>query len=126
MLCVKLAEEGQRLSEHFQAREFACSCCGMALVHPELVRKLQGLRSAIGAPVYVTSGYRCAGHNAAVGGAQNSYHLFGMAADIWVEGIRPLQLAELAERIGFDGIGIYPGQGFLHVDVRGYRARWSG
>jgi uncharacterized protein YcbK (DUF882 family) len=80
MLCVKLAEEGQKLSEHFQASEFASSCCGMVLVHPELVRKLEGLRYAVGAPVNVTSGYRCANCNKAVGGAENSYHLFGAKA----------------------------------------------
>jgi uncharacterized protein YcbK (DUF882 family) len=115
LLCVKLAEGGQRLSEHFQAGEFACSCCGLVLVHPELVRKLEGLRSAAGAPVNITSGYRCANCNTAVGGA-----------DIWVEGISPRQLAEVAENTGFDGIGIYAEQGFLHVDVRGYRSRWEG
>jgi uncharacterized protein YcbK (DUF882 family) len=49
-----------------------------------------------------------------------------MAADIWVEGISPRQLAEVAVNIGFDGIGIYQEQGFVHVDVRGYRARWEG
>lgn len=84
------------------------SCCGMVLVQPELVRKLEGLRFAIGAPVNVMSGYRCASCNKAVGGAENSYHLFGMAADIWVEGINPRQLADIAEIIGFDGIGVYP------------------
>ena len=126
MLCVKTAAKGQRLSEHFQAGEFACSCCGLVLVHPELVRKLEGLRFAVGAPVNVTSGYRCAGCNKAVGGAENSYHLFGMAADIWVKGISTRQLAAAAENTGFDGIGIYEVQGFLHVDVRGYRARWEG
>jgi hypothetical protein len=126
MLCVKFAEEGQILSEHFQAKEFACSCCGMVLVHPELVRKIEGLRYAVGAPVNVTSGYRCASCNKAVGGAENSYHLFGMAADVWVEGIDQRQLAEIADSTGFDGIGIYLEQGFVHVDVRGYRVRWEG
>ena len=110
MLCVKLAEEGQRLSEHFQAREFACSCCGMVLVHPELVRKLESLRNVVGSPVYITSGYRCAKYNEVVGGVENSYHLFGMAADIYVKGISPMQLAEMADRTGFDGIGIYKEQ----------------
>ena len=98
MLCVKLAEDGERLSENFAAKEFACRCCGKVLVHPELVRKLQGLRSAAGAPVNVISGYRCAGHNRECGGAANSYHLFGMAADIWLAGVSTRQLAELAER----------------------------
>ncbi len=126
MLCVKLADEGQKLSEHFQAREFACRCCGMVLVHPELVRKLEGLRNVVGAPVFIASGYRCAKYNKAVGGAENSYHLFGMAADIWVKGISPRQLAEIVGKTGFDGIGVYQDQGFIHVDVRGYRARWEG
>jgi uncharacterized protein YcbK (DUF882 family) len=87
MLCVKLAEDGERLSENFAAKEFACRCCGKVLVHPELVRKLQALRSAAGAPVVIASGYRCAGHNRECGGAVNSYHLYGMAADIWVGGV---------------------------------------
>jgi uncharacterized protein YcbK (DUF882 family) len=126
MLCVKLAEDGERLSENFAAKEFACRCCGKVLVHPELVRKLQALRSAAGAPVVITSGYRCASHNRECGGAANSYHLYGMAADIWVDGVSTHQLAELAERAGFDGIGIYLEQAFVHVDVRGYRARWEG
>ncbi|MGI6491371.1 MAG: YcbK family protein [Pelotomaculum sp.] len=126
MLCVKLAEDGERLSENFAAKEFACRCCGKVLVHPELVRKLQGLRSAAGAPVNVISGYRCAGHNRECGGAANSYHLFGMAADIWVDGVNPRKLAVLAESIGFDGVGVYPEQAFVHVDVRGYQARWEG
>lgn len=123
---VRLAEEGRRLSEHFLEEEFACRCCGRVLVHPELVQKLEALRRMAGGPVVVTSGYRCPDHNKAVGGARNSYHTRGMAADIWVYAISPQQLAEMAEEVGFDGIGVYPVQGFVHVDVRGYRVRWEG
>lgn len=43
---------------------------------------LDPLRRAWGAPITVTSGYRCTRLNAAVGGAANSHHLRGMAADI--------------------------------------------
>ena len=43
---------------------------------------LDPLREAWGAPIIVTSGYRCPVLNARVGGAKNSYHLQGMAADI--------------------------------------------
>lgn len=125
MLCMKLAEEGQRLSEHFQAREFACSCLWHGAGAPRAGAQLEGLRNVVGAPVYIASGYRCAICNTTVGGAENSYHMFGMAADVWVEGISS-QLAEVAENIGFDGIGVYPDQGFVHVDVRGYQARWEG
>ena len=35
-----------------------------------------------GAPIHVNSGYRCAALNAAVGGAANSAHVRGLAADI--------------------------------------------
>lgn len=43
---------------------------------------LDPLRQAWGRPLSVTSGYRCPALNAAVGGAKNSHHLRGMAADI--------------------------------------------
>lgn len=43
---------------------------------------LNGLRERFGAPIYVNSCYRCPDVNRAVGGAENSYHLQGRAADI--------------------------------------------
>ncbi len=42
---------------------------------------LQPLRDKVG-PVQITSGYRCEALNKAVGGAENSAHLYGLAADI--------------------------------------------
>lgn len=43
---------------------------------------LDPLREAWGAPIIVTSGYRCPALNKAVGGASRSQHLYGQAADI--------------------------------------------
>lgn len=43
---------------------------------------LDPLRTKWGMPIIVTSGYRCPKLNAAVGGAANSQHKKGMAADI--------------------------------------------
>ena len=43
---------------------------------------LDKLRDGWGRPIIVTSGYRCKELNAAVGGARNSQHLKGQAADI--------------------------------------------
>lgn len=43
---------------------------------------LDPLRRAWGSPITVTSGYRSAALNKAVGGAASSHHLRGMAADI--------------------------------------------
>lgn len=48
----------------------------------ELMTFLDGIREAWGSPVVVSSGYRCAALNKAVGGASNSNHLFGSAADL--------------------------------------------
>ena len=43
---------------------------------------LQPLREAWGGAIVVTSGYRCKALNKKVGGASNSDHLYGCAADI--------------------------------------------
>lgn len=77
---------GRRLSPHFAETEFACRCCGMVRVNIRLVHMLEQLREQLGGkPVVITSGYRCAAHNRAVGGARQSQHLLGNAADIVVD-----------------------------------------
>lgn len=47
---------------------------------------LDPLRAAYGMPITVTSGYRCAELNKAVGGVTNSTHILGYAADLQVGG----------------------------------------
>ena len=47
-----------------------------------VIRVLDRLRDGWGRPIIVTSGYRCKELNTAVGGARNSQHLKGQAADI--------------------------------------------
>jgi hypothetical protein len=42
---------------------------------------MQRIREALGVPVLITSGYRSPALNAIVGGARNSQHLDGLAAD---------------------------------------------
>ena len=46
------------------------------------VEVLQPIRDAWGAPVKISSGYRCPKLNTAVGGVKNSQHITGQAADI--------------------------------------------
>lgn len=43
---------------------------------------LQPIRDAFGKPIIISSGFRCVQLNKKVGGASNSDHLFGAAADI--------------------------------------------
>lgn len=43
---------------------------------------LQPIRDAYGKPIIISSGFRCSQLNKKVGGASNSDHIFGAAADI--------------------------------------------
>ena len=88
-----------KLSEYFELSEFEHSDTARAkgIVNrvpaelvPNVVRLhdnvLYPLRKLVGHPVRITSGYRCADLNKAVGGAANSQHSTGEAADIEVAG----------------------------------------
>lgn len=115
-----------RITLNFQEKEFMCRCCNEIYIHPALVRSLEKLRHKLGGkPITINSGYRCQTHNKNVGGAPKSQHMFGLAADITVKGMTVHQVASAAEGI-FDGIGKYPKQNFVHVDLRGYPQRWEG
>ena len=50
---------------------------------------LDPLREEWGAPIIVTSGFRCVSLNAVVGGARSSQHVYGQAADIRTVSDRP-------------------------------------
>jgi uncharacterized protein YcbK (DUF882 family) len=106
-----------RVSTNFFLREFECKDgSNQVVLHSELLRRLQALRTAIGKPIVINSGYRNATHNKAVGGSPNSYHLRGMAADIRVAGMTPKALAEAARKAGFKSVIVY--STYIHVDVR--------
>ena len=99
------------LSRSFRAKEFACKDGTDPLfVDSELVQVLQAIRDHFGAPVVITSGYRTAAHNRAVGGAVYSQHQYGRAADIRVSGVPVEQLAAVPKDQG-GGIGSRAPQG---------------
>jgi len=101
------------VSRNFARAEFKCPHCNIALVRPRLEACLELLRSYERKPILIVSGYRCPPHNFAVGGAVDSQHMYGAAADI-MEGTCTLDQAKDA---GFTGIGLKHGVP-THVDVR--------
>jgi uncharacterized protein YcbK (DUF882 family) len=116
------------LSKHFTLAEFACRCCRRVKVSPRLVKALEELRELAGAPITVTSGYRCPTHNRAVGGKPRSQHVEGIAADIRIGALTVEEMYRLALQVSAflnGGIGVYPQEGFIHVDTRRARARWA-
>ena len=58
------------------------SKCAYHLLHVLVDHLLDPIRKAWGAPIIVSSGYRCKELNTLVGGVKNSHHLLGCAADI--------------------------------------------
>lgn len=117
--------EIKQLSENFKSSEFNCKCGNCETkVSLDLITALQDIRDHFGVPVYVTSGYRCEYWNSKVGGARYSQHKLGKAADIIVEGISPLEVAQYAQGVQFvNGIGLY--DNFVHIDVRLSKAYWK-
>lgn len=113
---------------HFSPDEFRCHHCGelpAGGMDPDLLALLEQIRAHFGdKPVTINSGYRCPAHNADIGGATNSQHLYGTAADIVVKDTKPSAVYAYLDPTHNGGLGSY--DTFTHVDVRGSRARWSG
>ena len=129
-----LAKDGSRkLSPSFTVREFRCrDGTDTVLVDEGLVVLLQCIREHFGKAVTITSGYRTAAHNTAVGGSKSSQHLLGRAADIQVTGVSPDAVAAYAESLmpTWGGVGRYPvkagrAKGWVHVDTRANKSRWT-
>ena len=124
----------RKLSANFTVAEFACKDgSDPVFVDSSLAALLQKIRDHFGRPVVITSGYRTATHNTAVGGAKSSQHLLGRAADIQVRGVSVEDVAAYAESLmpAWGGVGRYPvkagrATGWVHVDTRPNKSRWVG
>lgn len=89
---------GTRLTKHFTLEEFTQSKTSERLGienNPnksairnlkKTARQLEKIRNFVEEPIIITSGFRSPKLNEAVGGAKNSYHLYGRAADIQING----------------------------------------
>lgn len=92
---------------HFSLVEFRCRCCGKAEMNADFLRRLDDLREVLGAPLVVSSGYRCPAHNQAVSSSgADGPHTTGRAADLRVHGGVALRVVALAPQLGFTGVGV--------------------
>jgi len=153
------------VSPHFVLGQFLCKQESdwpkYLLLRPRLLVKLERLLQTVNArgiaarTLHVMSGYRTPAYNERLGNVAYSRHLWGGAADIFIDA-DPIDfrmddlngdgridradasnLFDLAARIGeradvprlIGGVGEYdatPAHGpFVHVDVRGVEARWG-
>ena len=123
------------MTKNFSKEEFDCSDgseMNIAIYHNmvKVANQLQILRNYIGKPITVNSAYRSQEYNASIGGAKNSQHIMGRAADIVVKGMSPLAVHTTIElliekgNMLQGGLGLY--DSFVHYDIRGTKARWDG
>ena len=123
-----------KLTAHFSKDEFDCTD-GSEMPFEvlnnviEVANNLEVLRAHFNAPITINSAYRSPVYNRSVGGAVNSQHLGGKAADVVIEGVTPNEVADAIEfliEVGLmkeGGLGRY--DTFTHYDIRGTKARWD-
>lgn len=68
-----------------------------------LASGLEKVQALLGAPLEISSGYRCAALNEAVGGSGNSQHVRGLAADFVCPGFgSPMEIARAIQQSDID------------------------
>lgn len=115
------------LTPNFRFKEFFCQ--GITPPPDDMFQdilmlaiELQKVRSFLGKPIYVTSGYRTKEYNdylikQGYPASANSYHMKGMAVDSKVNSISTRDYAlYLMHLTNFMSVGI--GSGFVHTDLR--------
>jgi len=90
-------------------------------IDPRLIDLLYRIAQRTHQKIILVSGFRAPMFSLAT----LSYHTRGMAADIRIPGMTPLMARDLAESMGVHGLGYYPVSGFIHVDVRDEKTRWT-
>ena len=103
-----------KITEHFDSNEFLCECgCGRMNMKNSTIEhfeKFFGILDGVD-KIIVTSGCRCPSYSISVGGYADDAHTIGIAADIVAYDrfgnlISPWKIAEAAEKLGFNGIGV--------------------
>lgn len=106
------------------AGDFKCPCADCVKLGDQavgiswmLAAVLNQMEVRFGDKLQISSGYRCPPHNKAIGGAPDSEHMRGVAADI-VSGDSQARykLVAAAVALGIPFVEVCPGH--VHVDLR--------
>ena len=80
---------------------------------------LEPIRDMVRTPIIITSGYRSPQVNKIVGGADNSQHMSGCAADFYVKGYSTFKMYKvflyISNTLEFDQLIYYPSKNIIHV-----------
>ncbi len=91
-----------------------------------IARLAQQARDRIGRPFLITSWYRPPEINRRVGGASRSRHIVGDAIDFYCSGLTGNQVYWALDPWWPGGLGRYRRfPALVHLDARGYKARWT-
>ncbi|GJL95500.1 MAG: hypothetical protein DHS20C05_19050 [Hyphococcus sp.] len=112
---------------NFHPREIASKDSGAVKISTDFMDGLQATRRDFKKPMKMTSVYRTPEHNRRVGGVPGSQHVAGLAGDCALAVLSDGPVLEaLARKHGMTGIGRYPKQKFIHMDMRpGRLATWG-
>lgn len=163
MIEVTKNNQNEYVSNHFQLKDFLVKQKSgypkYLIINTKLLYKLELIISRLQSNgihvkhLQVMSGYRTPYYNGNLGNSKSSRHIYGDAADIYVDNDRngamddlnkdgkinikdAKVLAEIVEKIEskkqyqwlIGGLGVYKSnrnhRGFIHVDTRGFTARW--
>lgn len=107
----------QKMSS-LQVSRVPCPCCGTFIGDEDFYGRLDAALGYLGHAVKVTSGYRCARHNARVSKRSTGRHVSGQAVDILAKSPREKGAVLMAcIRAGLVSFAILPGGAGLHVDA---------
>ena len=108
--------------KYFTREEFECKCgkyCDGFPAEPEkkLITVADRVREHFGKAAIVSSGVRCKQHNANVGGASASRHLYGKAMDFRVSGKSANEVLAYAEKQPEIRYAYAIDQNYIHMDI---------
>lgn len=117
------------ISTNFTLEELCkCKHCGsFCKPNNQLVKVLEQLRSKVGLPLIITSGYRCPKHPLEINKKATGQHTLGTAVDIRIpDGISKKAFLIIILTIKeIKGVGVPIDQNYIHIDIRNTPARWG-